>query len=33
MPFSENSFDVVIGNPPYVRVQEAIKVTMKKKTL
>ncbi|WP_418178872.1 Eco57I restriction-modification methylase domain-containing protein [Aliarcobacter lanthieri] len=24
MPFSENSFDVVIGNPPYVR-QEAIK--------
>ncbi|MGJ0335384.1 Eco57I restriction-modification methylase domain-containing protein [Aliarcobacter cryaerophilus] len=21
MPFSENSFDVVIGNPPYVRVQ------------
>ena len=22
MPFSENSFDVVIGNPPYVR-QEA----------
>src|SRR5574344_2092234 len=24
MPFSENSFDVVVGNPPYVR-QEAIK--------
>lgn len=24
MPFSENSFDIVIGNPPYVR-QEAIK--------